>query len=372
MIQPLTAIAIEGYRSIRRIRLPVGHLSVLVGRNGVGKTNLYRALELLAAAAQGSLTRAIAEEGGIESVLWAGPRARGKPVRLRLGVELGDLEYAIEIGLPSPTEAAVSPTEPMIKAETLAHRGDRVATVLMKRQGPSAWLRDEDGRRHNYDGALLASETALAGFQDAARYTELDLVRRTLLDWRFYHSFRTDKASPVRAPALAVTAPTLASDGSDLAACLATVMNIRGEAPAVEAAIGDAFDGADLSATVEAGRVHLAFKLGDMPRPLAAHELSDGTLAYLCLVAALLSYRLPGFIALNEPESSLHADLIGPLARLIAATTERTQVLVVTHSHALAEALEAEAGVAPRIVVKDETGTWIEGLKITGEFRDED
>lgn len=372
MSLPLSAIAIEGYRSIRRIRLPVGHLTVLVGRNGVGKTNLYRALELLAAAAQGSLTRAIAEDGGIESVLWAGPRPRNKPVRLRLGAELGDLEYAVEIGLPNPAEAAVSPTEPMIKAETLTHRGGRAATVLMKRQGPSAWLRGEDGRREKYEGALLASETALAGFQDAVRYAELDLVRRTLLDWRFYHSFRTDKASPIRAPALAVTAPTLASDGSNLAACLATVMNVRGEAPAIDASIRDAFADSGLGATVEAGRIHLALKLADMPRALAVHELSDGTLAYLCLVAALLSYRLPGFVALNEPEASLHSDLIGPLARLIAAASERTQIWVVTHSHALSDALEAEAGAVPLIVVKDENGTWIEGLKITGEFRDED
>jgi len=372
MILPLTAVAVDGYRSIRRIRLPVGHLTVLVGRNGVGKTNLYRALELLAAAARGALTREIAEEGGIESVLWAGPRPRGKPVRLRLGAELGDLEYAVEIGLPNPTEAAVSPTEPMIKAETLTHRSGVTTATLMKRQGPSVWLRDEDGLRQNYDGALLASETAVAGFQDAARYAELDLVRRALLDWRFYHAFRTDKASPVRAAALAVTAPTLASDGGNLAACLATVMNIRGEAPAIEAAIGDAFPGARLDAMVEAGRIRLALALGDMPRPLAIHELSDGTLAYLCLVAALLSYRLPGFIALNEPETSLHADLIRPMARLIATAAGHAQVWVVTHSRALADALEAEAGAVPRTVVKDENGTWIEGLKITGEFREED
>jgi len=109
-----------------------------------------------------------------------------------------------------------------------------------------------------------------------------------------------------------------------------------------------------------------------MPRPLAIHELSDGTLAYLCLVAALLSYRLPGFIALNEPETSLHADLIRPMARLIATAAGHAQVWVVTHSRALADALEAEAGAVPRTVVKDENGTWIEGLKITGEFREED
>jgi len=372
MILPLSALAVDGYRSVRSIGLPIGHLTVLVGRNGVGKTNLYRALELLAAAARGTLTLELAEEGGLESVLWAGPRPRGKPVRLRLGAQLGDLEYAVEIGLPNPAEAAISVTEPLVKTETLLHRaGGGTPTIMMKRQGPSVWLRDEDGKRQTYEHALLASETALASFQDTARYPELDLVRRALLDWRFYHGFRTDKASPIRRPGLAVTAPTLSSDGGDLAAALATVMRIRGEAPAIEAAIDDAFPGARLEVEIDRGRVQLGLHLADMARPLGAHELSDGTLAYLCLIAALLSYRLPAFIALNEPESSLHTDLIRPLARLIAAASERSQLWVVTHSRELSEALEEEAGAAPRVVVKDDTGTWIEGLKLTGEFRED-
>jgi hypothetical protein len=64
-------------------------------------------------------------------------------------------------------------------------------------------------------------------------------------------------------------------------------------------------------------------------RPLDASELSDGTLRYLLLAAALFSPRLPPLLVLNEPENSLHPDLLVPLARLIAAVAERTQVWVV-------------------------------------------
>ncbi|WP_029075442.1 AAA family ATPase [Kaistia adipata] len=368
----LTSVSAELYRSIRRIKLPVEELTVLVGKNGVGKTNLYRALELLAAAARGTITREIAEEGGFESVLWAGPRTKG-PVRLKLGAEFGDYEYSIEIGLPAPIdEAALTATEPMVKAEELVQRSRGKAVTLLKRQGPSAWLRDEDGRRQSYEEALVPSETALSGFRDQGRFTELDLVRRALLDWRFYHDFRTDKASPIRQPALAITTPTLASNGYDLAAALATVIEIRGEAPAIEAAVDDAFPGATLVTEFGKGSVSLGLKFPDLPRPLGAHELSDGTLHFLCLVAALSAYRLPGFIALNEPETSLHPDLVGPLARLIARASERTQVWVVTHSEALAAALAGEAGVAPRTVVKQDGATWIEGLKLFGEFAEQD
>jgi len=104
-----------------------------------------------------------------------------------------------------------------------------------------------------------------------------------------------------------------------------------------------------------------------------ANELSDGTLRYLALCGALLGYRLPGFIALNEPEASLHPDLLEPLARLIISAAERTQVWVVTHSERLAQAFESFGRVAPRTVIKRNGETWLEGLKLGGSFaQDED
>jgi predicted ATPase len=391
MSLPLTAIRIQGYRSVKRIAFPLGHLSVLTGKNGVGKTNLYRALELLQAAARGTITHEIAAEGGFQSVLWAGKSSyrRGKPVRLKLAAELGDLDYAIEIGLPTPNQAALCKTEPMVKVETLTFRGSRKPVVLMHREGPGVWLRDEEGTRHTYEKALLPSETALTGFQDTARFLELDLVRRTLLDWRFYHQFRVDRDAPARKPSLTVTTPTLASDGHDLAAALATVQQVREDMTDIDRAIEDAFPDAALVIEVgpragllpdqpapdtrhEPETVTLQWRLDDMPRPLGMHEISDGTLSWLCLVAALAGYRLPGFIALNEPEANLHADLIGPLARLIARAAETTQIWVVTHATALADALENETGVAPRTIVKRDGATWIEGLTLGGDFDDED
>lgn len=386
---PLTAIRIEGYRSVKRIAFTVSGLSVLTGKNGVGKTNLYRALELLQAAARGAITHEIAAEGGFRSVLWAGPgvRRRGKPVRLKLAAELGDLEYAIEIGLPTTSQAALCKTEPMVKEETLTFRGGRKPVVLMHREGPGVWLRDEEGTRHTYEKALLPSETALTGFQDTARFLELDLVRRTLLDWRFYHQFRVDRDAPARKPSLTVTTPTLASDGHDLAAALATVQQVREDMTDIDSAIEDAFPDAALVIEVgpppnltdqpapevrhEPETIALQWHLADLPRPLGMHEISDGTLSWLCLVAALSGYRLPGFIALNEPEANLHADLIGPLARLIARAAETTQVWVVTHATALADALEQETGVVPRNIVKRDGATWIEGLRLGGDFDDE-
>src|SRR5579872_4851647 len=98
-----------GYRSLRKIRFPVGRLTVFVGANGVGKTNLYRALQLLQASAAGTLARELAAEGGMDSASWAGKRRAGEPVRIKLSAGFGEpalegvlYSYEVEIGVPPP------------------------------------------------------------------------------------------------------------------------------------------------------------------------------------------------------------------------------------------------------------------------------
>jgi predicted ATPase len=107
-------------------------------------------------------------------------------------------------------------------------------------------------------------------------------------------------------------------------------------------------------------------------RVFESSELSDGTLRYLALAGVLLAYRLPAFVALNEPETSLHPDLLDPLARLIARAAERTQMWLVTHSQPLAEAIARHGKIKPRIVIKRNGETWIEGLRLGGDFAEDD
>src|SRR3982750_2793479 len=113
-------VEIEAYRSIRKLSLPVERLNVFVGENGVGKTNLYRALELLQAAALGTLARELASEGGMHSATWSGKRKDKTPARIVLGVQLAAgsahydyradtgfvHQYQLEAGYPVPTAAA--------------------------------------------------------------------------------------------------------------------------------------------------------------------------------------------------------------------------------------------------------------------------
>jgi predicted ATPase len=378
---PLSAVSIKKYRSVRNLWLPVEQLSIFVGANGVGKTNLYKALALLRASADGTITRAIADEGGLNSVLWAGPRKDRKRVRLALKAEFDELDYGtkasmphsyeVQLGIPHPDEAAFG-LEPMVKAERLTVHHGRRDVVMMDRNGPQVMLRNDKGQRESHEFAVLSSETALAAFRDGARYPELEAIRRELQGWRLYHDFRTDSGSPIRQSCHAITTPTLSSDGHDLAAVLATLSVIRGDTTALDAAIHDAFPGARLRASLEGSLCGISLSFPDMPRAFAAHELSDGTLKYLCLLGALMGYRLPPLIALNEPEASLHPSLLAPLARLIASAAGRARIWIVTHSDELARHLLEETGKPARRVVKSAGATGIDGLKLSGVYADDE
>lgn len=390
-VMKVREVFIAGYRSIQSIRFPVDPVTVFVGANGVGKTNLYRSLQLLQAAAAGTLARDLASEGGMESALWAGKRSASAPARIKLAVGLGgdrdteaqstfeyDVEagvtfsYEAEIGVRHPTAAAF-PLEPQIKEERLVYLGGRKPAPALERKGPRAVAFDDNGRKHPLGTGLLPTETALGVLPDTANHADIAAVRRTMLDWRFYHDFRSDRLSPLRTPCLAVTTPTLASDGSDLAAVFATLVHIREDTTDLDQTIDDAFPGARLVVPSPGRTASFGLIMPEYPkRVFEAEELSDGTLRYLAIAGALLGYRLPSFIALNEPETSLHPDLLEPLARLILRAGQRTQIWVVTHSERLAQAFVRESRVTPRTVIKRNGATWIDGLKLSGTFGDDE
>jgi predicted ATPase len=168
---------------------------------------------------------------------------------------------------------------------------------------------------------------------------EMLLLRERMRAWRFYDDLRTDRDAPARRSQVGTFTPVLAGDGSDIGAAIQTIIEI-GDVDALENAIADAFDGASLSV---GDRFEVQMQQHGLLRPLVASELSDGTLRYLLLAAALLSPRPPELVILNEPEASLHPELLGPLARLLNEASDRCQIIVVSHAFDLVTALEQSA-----------------------------
>jgi predicted ATPase len=366
----LQTLAIENYRSLRNMVVPLGKLNLIKGVNGSGKSNLYRALRLLADTVEGGIVGSLAREGGLQSTFWAGPEnltramrtgrvpiqgtVRKEPVRLKLGFAGEDFGYSITMGLPAPSPSAFA-LDPEIKRECIwsgpVFKPDR---VLVDRCGPVVRARTETGWRTIAEGLGLF-ETLFGQVADPDNAPEISLLRETIRRWRFYDQLRTDVDAPSRVPQLGTRTPALNHDGRDLAAALQTILEM-GDAEAVSAAIDSAFPGASLNiASQPDGRFALEFQQAGLLRPLSGAELSDGTLRYLLWLAALLTPRPPSMMVLNEPETSLHPDLLPALSGLIIRAAQKTQLWVVTHSPALIAGLRQAAG-ARLIELRKELG----------------
>ncbi|WP_298887426.1 AAA family ATPase [uncultured Serinicoccus sp.] len=346
-------VAVHGYRSLRDVVLPLGRLTVVTGANGSGKSSLYRALRLLGACGRGEAVRTLAQEGGLESALWAGPESlaqarrghevqgtrRSGPVGVRLGVggAGSDLSYLVDLGIPVQGGSAFD-RDPELKREAV-WRGPvmRPATLAARRKHHAVELRDEAGRWEKAPVSVPPWSSMLTDVVDPLEAPELWAVREELRTWRFYDGFRVDAGAPSRRPQVGTRTWALAEDGGDLAAALQTIREDSGAELAQ--AVEDAFDGARLDVAVTDGLFDVALHQPGMLRPLRSAELSDGTLRYLLWLAALLTPVPPRLLALNEPETSLHPSLVDPLARAVAAASRRAQVVLVTHSEAMVEAL---------------------------------
>lgn len=353
----LQTLAIANYRSLRELALPMGRLNVVTGANGSGKSNLYRALRLLAETAQGGVVPALAAEGGLGSTLWAGPETisprmrrgevavqgtrRQAPVALRLGFAGDDYGYAIDLGLPEPSRSRFA-HDPQIKREAIwAGPFLRSSNLLVDRRGGLARVRAGRGWRVAAEG-LNPFDSLFGQLADPQAAPEVLNLRETIRGWRFYDHFRSDAQAPSRQPQLGTRTPVLSHDGRDLAAAWQTIVEI-GDPQALQAAVDDAFPGARVEVAGRDALFALEFHQHGLLRPLSAAELSDGTLRYLLWIAALHTPRPPPLMVLNEPETSLHPDLLPALARLIAHASRRTQVWVVSHAARLIAALEEEA-----------------------------
>jgi predicted ATPase len=351
----LHTVAIRGYRSMREVVIPLTGLTLVTGANGTGKSSVYRAMRLLADCGRGEVIGSLAREGGLESVLWAGPEqvsgarrtgqtqgtTRISPVSLELGYASDDFGYLIDLGLPQYAgHRSLFGRDPEIKREAVfAGPRLRPSATLVSRVRDYAEVAAESGRGFDQlTKSLPAYRSVLAEYAHPGTLPELASVRDRLRDWRFYDGFRVDADAPARRPRVGTRTPVLSDDGGDLAAAVQTIVEAGFDD--LPKAVADAFDGAEVSVAVHDGLFELQLHQRGMLRPLRAAELSDGTLRFLLWGAALLSPSPPSLMVLNEPETSLHPDLVAPLAAMIRAAATGTQVVVVTHSRTMREHLD--------------------------------
>ncbi|WP_446698171.1 AAA family ATPase [Atlantibacter hermannii] len=341
----IKTLHIENYRSIRRLSLELERLNIVFGPNGTGKSNIYKAIHLMHSAAQGAFSQELATEGGILKVFWAGRSRRDEKRRVTLAVETDRYEYELQFGfvekVPYPS---LFNLDPVIKEESiwLSEHQRRASAQLMRRKNQAVFLSNVHHEKVTHSGTLYENESVFGQLGEPHLYPEVSQMREAMRNWRFYHEFAVSKHSALREPQVGFRSPVLASDGANLAAAFQTIVEI-GDEGLLMRILDQAFPGCRFFCENPGGRFQLLMQRDGLTRPLEPAEFSDGTLRFLCLAVALLSPRPPAFIALNEPENSLHPQMLPALAKLIAEASRYSQIWLTSHSPELAKLIEQHA-----------------------------
>lgn len=343
----MSRIKIQNFRSLADVELELTPLTVLIGPNGGGKSNFLDLFDLMAEAAAGRLGEAIAHRGGYTSIAHKGADYEETLFAFRFepsGVfkdEKYDLQYDIDL---TPVSNYVT-----VKSETVSRFGDeREGSYYLNRIHEHTGIfldqkYDKDDEfskspRFHEIGLRNAAELAIAQVKNMDAFSTLNKLRDVISEWIVYYPFDVGPQSQIRMPQFIRSGLKLARDGSNLASVL---HEIHSRHPKVWRELEETLLTANekfhrLAVLAEGGDGKIFIRWWEKPYEkgsgFSVNLLSDGTLRLLALLALFMSPEPPPLICIDEPEIGLHPEWIELLAEVIQDASERTQIIVSTHS----------------------------------------
>lgn len=336
----INRLEIKCFHSFEELELEMRPLTVLIGPNGGGKSNLLDVFSFLSQAALGELAEGIARRGGFDSLHFRGTASD----RISLGVDFSpdppfaeegaDIHYKLEL------RSVGSVAKVWFEQVSIGPKPGHARPIRLMH-------RDKDGcrfrnlpRQEMEEVKQLESETELAVTQvkDQQVYPTPYKLVRTVGSWGFYPPTSTGLDAAIRRPQLLRPGLRLATNGGNLASALHALQN---RYPHVYDDLVDRLRNACagfkyLSFPPEGGDGMINLRWWEEPYDeefgFSANLLSDGTLRLLMLLAILLSPDPPPLICIDEPELGLHPDWIKLIAELAVTASERTQLVIATHS----------------------------------------
>ena len=350
----VTRVWARNFKSIRELDLKLGPLTVLVGPNASGKSNVLDVLRFISYALQRDLDSAITSRQGIGAVRRSTPKGGSRDVEVGFRAERGDfqIKYGFVLGSRlglyrvKREYGVVTPADPEEEPVEFEVRDGRLVKprVLGDERLETAELMLPLLRRILFSYPV---ESGSGRYRATPTYRDVSEVMNFFSWMQFYHLF----PDTMREPGKPMNSLLLTEDGSNLASVLRGM--VKRKAPyleAIKSALGHVVPGlADLHVQQSGGFIvvklrHQAENGRGAGMLFDLLQESDGTVRLLGLLTALYQ-EIPQttLIGIEEPELTIHPGALAVLADIMVEAAQRTQVLVTTHSPDLIDRLPIES-----------------------------
>ncbi len=365
----LRHVKLENLLSFRKTEVELRGLNVLIGANASGKSNLIEAISLLRAAPV-DLYTAIRQQGGVHVVCSLASLAPIAAIECT-GISDEPLQYRLEFSEESHGFIILRECLNTITANP---------EVYFERTPGGVRLAPASGKLETIRLAISMvppTQSVFALYKSPADTTPITHIGQKLEEIRIYREFRTTGGSQARSGTGVSSPPTwnksLQDGGDNLALVLLEMDFSRDLHDRVRGYLKrfcDRFN--DVRVRLDGPIAKTYIEESGLLEPLVSWRLSDGTLKFLCLLAVLLEKEPPPLICIEEPEVGLHPEAIQIIAEALVEASERTQLIVTTHSEALIDALsdrpedvlvterDFDNGTQFRRLDKDQLSLWLE------------
>jgi predicted ATPase len=325
MGRPIDRITLNGFKSIANLEnFSLAKVNVLIGANGAGKSNFVDFFRMLRSFADESFQQFVIDSGGGDGFLFLGPKVTSA-ISCRIEFGFNAYEFTLRPTVAGSLQIAEEKVE-------YSHQSKHIGTGSLE----SALKKRKDDASKLY-----------ADYPGVAHY-----VYESVSSWTVYHFHDTSPLSPMRRDQSVRDDARFRHDASNLAAFL---FNLKENEESSYQLIRDTvrliapfFDDFLLRPRNRGGTevIRLEWQQKGSDFPFQPHQLSDGTIRFVCLATALMQPRLPATIVIDEPELGLHPFAISMLADLIQSAAERTQVIISTQSVTLLDYFQPEHIIA--------------------------
>ncbi len=326
----LNNIELKGYKSVngRGQTLPINDdITVLIGANGVGKSNIVSFFQLLNYAMSGSLQTYIGENGFADAFLYYGSKTTDCiKAKLRFSDEESENEYAFRL--------AFAAGDSLIYTEE---------TISFKKKGR--------GKPFKLTMDAGKKESQLYEAKDSIYRETVQVFINLLKNCRYFQFHDTTKESKIRKNGYIGDNKFLRSNAGNLAAFLFGIKCQEGGVPYyqrivryIQQVMPQFGDFIMEPSVTDSNYISLDWREKNSDHIFGVNQISDGTLRFMALATLLLQppKTMPSLIVIDEPELGLHPTAISILAGMIKKASENTQVIIATQSPRLLDEFSAD------------------------------